>query len=63
MTNEEIEFLCRGGKSYAVAEAILNHALQEGERLVEGVKKAAPRILAKHLERKTDDLEKLLGHE
>lgn len=61
MTNEEIESLCRDGKSYAVAEAILNHALQNCGKIVEGVKKAMPRILADHLKRENESLRKLFG--
>lgn len=63
MSHDEIEYLSRGGKSYAVAEAILNYALQDCERLVEGVKKAMPRILAKHLERENEQLSKILKNE
>lgn len=59
MIDEEIKSLCRNGKSYAVAEAIANIALQDCERLVEGVKKASPRILANHLERENEQLRKL----
>lgn len=61
MTDEEIESLCRGGKSYAVAEAILDDALQNCENIVEGVKKAAPRILADKLKRNNEQLNKLIG--
>lgn len=59
MTDEEIKYLCRNGKSYAVAEAIANIALQDCEKLVEGVKKAAPRILADQLKRENKQLRKL----
>lgn len=60
MIDEEIKHLCRGtAKSYAVAEAIANIALQDCERLVEGVKKASPRILANHLERENEQLSKI----
>lgn len=61
MTNEEIESLCRDGKSHAVAEAILNHALQNCEAVVEGVKKATPGILADKLKRDNELLRKLFG--
>lgn len=61
MTDEEIKSLCRGGKSYAVAEALLCNALQDCEKLVEGVRKAAPRILADKLKRDNEQLSKLLG--
>lgn len=61
MTNEEIELFCRGGKSYAVAEAILNHALQDCERLVEATKRDMPRILADKLKRDNELLRKLFG--
>lgn len=61
MTDEEIKYLCRNGKFYAVAEAILDDALQNCENLVEGVKKAAPRILADQLERENKQLNKLIG--
>lgn len=59
MTDEEIESMSRGGKSYAVAEAIRNHALQDCERLVEATKRELPRILANHLERENEQLRKL----
>lgn len=58
MTNEEIEQLCRGGKSYAIAEALLCNALQDCEKLVQGVRKAAPRILADKLKRDNERLRK-----
>lgn len=41
---EEIKSLCRDGKSYAVAEAILNLAMQDGEKLVEATKRDAEDI-------------------
>lgn len=58
MTDEEIEYLSRGGKSYAVAEAILHHALQDCEKLVEATKRYTPRILANHLKRENEQLSK-----
>ncbi len=63
MTDEEIEYLSRGGKSYAVAEAILNHALQDCERNVEATKREMPRILANHLERENKQLSKFFRNE
>lgn len=56
---EEIKSLCRDGKSYAVAEAILNLAMQDSEKLVEATKREMPRILADHLKRENEQLSKL----
>lgn len=61
MTDEEIEYLSRGGKSYAVAGAILNHALQDCEKLVEATKRDMPRILADQLRKENEHFRKLLG--
>lgn len=61
MSHEEIEDLSRGGKSYAVAEAILNLALHDCERLVKATKRDMPRILADQFRRENENFRKLLG--
>lgn len=61
MSHDEIEYLSSGGKSYAVAEAILNLALHDCERLVEATKRDLPRILADQLRRENEQYRKNLG--
>lgn len=59
MSHDEIEYLSRGGKSYAVAEAILNLVFHDCERLVEVTKRDMPRILADQLGKENEQLNKI----
>ena len=51
----------RGGKSYSKAAAIVGMLFKDADRIVEGVGKAAPRLLAVQLERENERLRKLIG--
>lgn len=57
----KLESICRrGGKSYAKAGAIIYMLFQDTDRIIEGVRNAAPRLLVDHLERENQRLRNLL---
>lgn len=58
----KLESICRrGGKSYAKAGAIIDMLFKDADRIVEGVRKAAPRLLAVQLKRENKRLRKFIG--
>ena len=58
----KLQRVCRsGGKSYAKAGAIVDLLFEDAERVVEGVREAAPRLLGVHLERENERLRKFIG--
>lgn len=60
----KLESVCRlGGKSYAKAGAIIDMLFKDADRIVEGVRKAAPRLLADQIERENKRLRNLLENE
>lgn len=58
----ELESICRrGGKSYAKAGAIVDMLFKDADRIVEGVRNAAPRLLADQIGRENERLRKFIG--
>ena len=58
----KLQRVCRrGGKSFAKAGAIIDMLFQDADRIVEGVRKAAPRLLADQIGRENERLRKFIG--
>ena len=57
----KLESICRrGGKSYAKAGAIIYMLFQNTDRIIEGVRNAAPRLLADQIGIENERLRNLL---
>ena len=58
----ELESICRsGGKSYAKAGAIIDMLFKDAHRIIEGVRNAAPRLLADQIGIENERLRKFIG--
>lgn len=58
----ELESICRsGGKSYAKGGAIIGLLFKDTDRIVDGVGKAVPRLLADQIGRENERLRKFIG--
>lgn len=58
----ELESICRlGGKSYAKVGAIIGLLFKDTDRIVEGVRNAAPRLLADQIGIENERLRKFIG--
>ena len=58
----KLQRVCRrGGKSYAKAGAIVDLLFEDAECVVEGVRNAAPRLLADQIGRENERLRKFIG--
>lgn len=63
MRDGELESMCRyGGKSYAKGGAIIDMLFEDAERVVDGVREAAPRILGVQLERENERLKMVINN-